>query len=36
LKPNTFTGNAVQLLAWREGRLSGAADPRKQGLAETR
>ena len=36
LKPNTATGNAVQLLAWREGRLIGAADPRKQGLAETR
>jgi len=38
VKPNAFTASAVQMLAWRDGdgRLVGAADPRKHGLAETR
>jgi gamma-glutamyltranspeptidase/glutathione hydrolase len=36
VKPNTSTTSAVQLLGWRDGRLAGAADPRKHGLAEVR
>jgi gamma-glutamyltranspeptidase len=33
---NPYTSASVQLLGWNEGRWSGAADPRKRGLAETR
>jgi gamma-glutamyltranspeptidase/glutathione hydrolase len=35
VKPNVYTSAAVQVLGWNDGRLSGAADPRKRGLAET-
>jgi gamma-glutamyltranspeptidase/glutathione hydrolase len=36
VKPNTSTSSAVQLLDWQEGRLRGAADPRKHGVSEVR
>ena len=35
VKANPNTSAAVQLLGWSEAGLSGAADPRKRGLAET-
>jgi gamma-glutamyltranspeptidase/glutathione hydrolase len=36
VKPNNVTTSAVQVLVWRDGRLGGAADPRKHGLCEVR
>jgi gamma-glutamyltranspeptidase/glutathione hydrolase len=36
VKPNVSSSSAVQLLAWREGRVRAAADPRKSGSAEVR